>query len=221
MGDQRRMPTEKPNPRSGAKPERWVFLILGVTVAAIAGAYIWRAAHSSTQLAAHGSVPAFSLTNQLGQPITLDDLRGKIWIADIVFTRCAGPCPQLTKKFQELDRTFSGMAELRFVSLSADPAFDTPAVLAKYGEQYGAKPGRWWFLTGPKVDLYRLAIDGLKLGVQEKGPGERENLNDLFIHTTVFTLVDKRGRLRGFFQGLEPDSFQQLEDAVKQLAQED
>lgn len=201
--------------------ERWIFLGLGITVAAIAVVYLWRNAHSTAKpLAVTGVVPAFSLTNQLGRAVSLNDLRGQIWVADIIFSRCAGPCPQLTRTVQRLDQELSGVADLRWVSLTADPAFDTPEVLAKYAQEYGAKESRWWFLTGPKPDVYRLAMDGLKLGVEEKEPSARENLNDLFIHSTVLTLVDKRGRLRGFYRGMEADSLRELTNAVHELAKE-
>jgi cytochrome oxidase Cu insertion factor (SCO1/SenC/PrrC family) len=165
-------------------------------------------------------VPGFALTNQLGELVTREDLGNHVWLANIIFSRCAGPCPRLSLRFQELNRTFADLGDLRFVSLTADPAYDTPAVLARYGERFEADPARWLFLTGPKAELYRLAIDGLKLAVVEKQPEEREDMNDLFIHSTVLALVDRHGRPRAFFEGLEPGTPARIEAAVRSLVAE-
>ncbi len=143
-----------------------------------------------------GQVGDFTLTNQDNHVITLADLKGRVWIADIIFTRCAGPCPRMTRQMKELqDRSAA-----RLVSLTTDPDYDSPAVLKKYAERFGADPARWIFLTGPKDQIARLAIDSLKLTAVEKKPEERQSPQDLFIHSTIFVLVDKQARLRGVFE---------------------
>lgn len=147
-----------------------------------------------------GNVADFALTNQLGNPITLANLRGKVWVADIIFTRCAGPCPRMTKQMEMLQAALPKDGDARLVTLTTDPEFDTPAVLNKYAARYNADPQRWQFLTGTKLQIAALGIDSLKLTAVEKKPEERTNEDDLFIHSTIFVLVDKQARLRGVFE---------------------
>jgi protein SCO1/2 len=145
-------------------------------------------------------VADFTLTNQAGHQVTLADLRGKVWIADIIFTRCAGPCPRMTQQMQSLQSALAKDSNVKLVSLTTDPVFDTPDVLNKYAEHYSADAGRWSFLTGNSEQIANLAVDGLKLTSVEIKPEERKNPADLFIHSTIFVLVDKQARLRATFQ---------------------
>jgi len=147
-----------------------------------------------------GQVADFTLTNQLGQAVTLADLQGRVWVADIIFTRCAGPCPRMTQQMAELQKALPASSNARLISLTTDPVYDSPEILQRYGERYGAKAERWWFLTGAARQIADLAIDSLKLTAMEKQPEERENPADLFIHSTIFVLVDKQARLRGVFE---------------------
>jgi protein SCO1 len=147
-----------------------------------------------------GQVGDFTLTNQAGAAVTLAALRGRPWVADIIFTRCAGPCPRMTQQMQSLQAALPRESQTRLVSLTTDPDYDSPVVLKQYGEKYGANFDRWSFLTGAKSELGRLAIDGLKLTTVEKKPEERTDPADLFIHSTIFVLVDKQARLRGVYE---------------------
>ncbi|MCX8090265.1 MAG: SCO family protein [Verrucomicrobiae bacterium] len=147
-----------------------------------------------------GVVADFTLTNQFGAPVSLADLRGFVWVADIIFTRCAGPCPRMTQQMKALQDALPPDSRVRLITLTTDPDFDTPPVLRAYAERFGADPKRWWFLTGNKQQIAALAIDSLKLTTLEKKPEERESPADLFIHATTFVLVDKHGRLRDVFE---------------------
>lgn len=173
-----------------------------------------------------GSVPAFTLTNQLGQAITRDTLKGCVWVADIIFTRCAGPCPVMTRQMRELQDALPSSSGARLVTLTTDADYDTPAVLAKEAERVGANAERWNFLTGDKVTIANLAIDGLKLTAVATKPEERTNPADLFVHSTIFVVVDKQGQLRGAFQTQEGEMVnwsqakKQILAAVKQLESE-
>ena len=145
-------------------------------------------------------VPAFTLTNQLGQPVTLENLKGRVWVADIIFTSCAGPCPVMTGKMRELQDALPTGSSARLITLTTDPETDTPAVLRRYAEKFGANPERWNFLTGGKKMIANVAMDGLKLSAVPTKPEERTDAADLFVHTTIFVIVDKQGQLRGSFQ---------------------
>jgi protein SCO1 len=172
-----------------------------------------------------GTVGDFALTNQAGVAVSLADLRGHVWIADIIFTRCAGPCLTMSRQMKDLQVALPGTSHARLVSLTTDPDFDTPAVLKKYSERFDADPGRWWFLTGLKKEIAALATDSLKLTAIEKKAEERESPADLFIHSTIFVVVDKQCRLRGVFEttgdDLQPQRVRkELLAAVRRLEHE-
>lgn len=145
-------------------------------------------------------VADFALTNQSGAVVTLADLRGKVWVADIIFTRCAGPCPRLTRQMESLQAALPAGSTAQLVTLTTDPEFDTPEVLQRYAARFNANPARWHFLTGTKLQIAALAVDNLKLAAVEIPPEKRTNADDLFIHATLFVVVDKQGRMRGAFE---------------------
>ena len=147
-----------------------------------------------------GPVADFTLTNQSGRTVTLADLRGRVWLADIIFTRCPGPCTRMTRQMKSIQDALPSASRAQLVSLTTDPDFDSPKVLAEYGQRFGANPDRWTFLTGPKKDIAHLAIDSLKLTTVEKKPEERQSDDDLFVHSTIFVLMDKQARLRGVYE---------------------
>jgi len=145
-------------------------------------------------------VADFALTNQNHSPVTLADLRGKVWVADIIFTRCPGPCARMTRQLRELQTALPATSRAQLVSLTTDAGFDTPPVLQKYATQFEANPANWQFLTGDPHAVAALAIDSLKLTAQEKPATERTSPEDLFIHSTIFVVVDQQAQLRGVFQ---------------------
>ena len=177
-------------------------------------------------LPVYGQIGDFTLTNQLGQAVTLADLRGQVWVADIIFTRCAGPCLTMSRQMKELQKSLPANSNARLVTLTTDPDYDTSSILKTYAEQrFGADPRRWWFLTGPKKEIRDLEITSLKLTALEKKPEERESPVDLFIHSTQFLLIDKNAQWRGAFEttgeGIDPPKVQaQLRAAIRRLERE-
>jgi len=196
---------------------------LALVIVAIFGAYV--ASNLGTNhrppLPVLSRVPDFALTNQLGHVVALGDFRGQVWVADIIFTRCPGPCPTMTRTMSELQSALPQTQPVKLLSLTADPEFDTPEVLRTYGEKFGAAPERWQFLTGNKLDVYRLATKGLLLAVDEVKADERTSPDDLFVHSTRFVVVDKHGRVRGSFDGTEGPSRQKILEAIQTLLKED
>jgi len=192
----------------------WGALIL--TVLAIAGAFIYKRLQTApVSLPIIGPVGEFALTNQHGKTVSAADLRGKVWIANIVFTRCAGPCPLMTKAMKEIQDSTD--PRVRLVTLTTDPDNDTPEVLKRYGEKFGADFNRWSFLTGSKDQIARLAINGLKLVAQEKPAAERESPADLFIHSTLFVIVDQAGNLRAAYELDDPNLKSKVLEATRSL----
>ena len=197
--------------------EYTVWAVLALVTLGIASAFFWSRFNARPPLPVYGQLDNFVLTNQTGEAVSLRMLRGEVWLADVIFTRCAGPCPKMSAMMAELSKELAEYSSLRLVSLTADPAFDTREVLSRYAQEFGAQPDRWFFLTGPKVEINRLAINSLKLAVVEKEEAERTDPADLFIHSTLIALVDGRGQLRGFFAALEPGAKEKIVTAVKTL----
>jgi protein SCO1 len=176
-----------------------VLLVLLLALAFVTAGLRSRAVRMA-RLPDYGAVPEFTLTNQLGQAVTLGDFLGHTWIADIIFTRCPGPCLRMTRQMKELQEAMRAEDRVKLVSLTTDPDFDSPSVLKIYGARFGTDPNRWTFLTGTKREIGNLASGGLKLSAVEKNVSERDSADDLFIHSTVFVVVDGRGHLRGIFE---------------------
>jgi protein SCO1/2 len=147
-----------------------------------------------------GPVADFALTNQDGQLTTVADFSNHVWVADIIFTRCAGPCPRMTGQMRALQNLLPPEDPARFVTLTTDPEYDTPAVLKKYGERFNADFRRWTFLTGTKQEIAALASGSLKLSAVPVKPEEQKDAADLFIHTTIFVVVDQHAQLRASFE---------------------
>lgn len=215
-----------------AKPpriERLVWVGLGLTIALLLLASLLALlklqAGFGKPLPVYGQVADFALTNQNGRAVSLADLRGKVWVADIIFTRCAGPCLKMSRQMMELEQALPPGSPVKLISLTTDPDFDTPAVLKKYSERFSANLSRWWFLTGTKAQIAALAIDSLKLTALEKKPEERQSPADLFVHSTIFVIVDKRGQLRGVYEttgeGTDPQQVRsQLLAGIRRLERE-
>jgi len=181
--------------------------------------------HRPAALPVIGPVAGFTLTNQDGQVVTLADLTNRVWIADIIFTRCAGSCPIMSKQMESLQDALPPASRARLVTLTTDPDFDTPPVLKKYGERYGANSNRWTFLTGSKAEIAGLAGSSLKLSAVPVKPEDRQNPADLFIHSTIFVIVDRHARLRRIFEtegdGVDWTNVQpRILETVRQLERE-
>lgn len=180
----------------------------------------FRSVPRASPLPVIGPVADFHLTNQFRLAVTREALEGFVWVADVIFSRCPGQCHELSQQMRRIQDRLPRGRPVRLVSLSADPAHDTPDVLLRYGARYGSDSNRWYFLTGPKADVYRLAIDSLKFSVVEKPEGERTAWEDLFIHSSAFAVVDRSGRLRAMVQGELPDAEERILGHVRGLLEE-
>jgi len=202
-----------------------VGLIIVILCASFAFTRLNQPARPASPLPIISTIAPFTLTNQAGNVVTLDGLRDKVWVADIIFTRCSGPCPQMTRRMELLQAALPMGSAAKLVTLTTDPDHDSPEVLKQYGERFNADFSRWQFLTGTKKQLGALAIDSLKLSAEEIKPEDRKDDSDLFVHSTYFVVVDKQGRMRGVFEssgeGVEWTNVQPaIISAVQQLERE-
>ncbi len=162
-----------------------------------------------------GPVADFSLTERSGRIVQRTDLLGKVWVAAFTFTRCAGPCAQVSGNLARLQQDLAGQEDVVLVSFTVDPEFDTPKVLQEYAARYGADPERWLFLTGKQDDLYRLIHDSFHLGVEQNEGTARTSGNEV-LHSTKLALVDRNGHLRGYFDGrMVGDEGKPIEDSAR------
>jgi protein SCO1/2 len=186
----------------------WKAILLGLPLlVATVFFFVWRSQVSQLahrQLNSLGTVPPFQLTNQNGQPFGSAELKGKIWIADFIFTSCPGPCPLISSRMAEMQRPLE-KSDVHLVSFTVDPATDTPEVLRDYAQRLHARDGRWDFLTGEMAAIYNLTRDGFKLPVVD-GASE----TGMPVHSTRAVLVDRRGTIRGYYDITAPDGVTKL-----------
>lgn len=155
-------------------------------------------------MSAYGSVPEFELINQDGKAFGSAQLRGKIWIADFIYTTCPGPCPMISSRMSEMQKPLE-KTDVHLVSFTVDPAKDTPQVLRGYAERLQAELGRWDFLTGSQSTIYNLSRNGFKLAVSD-GSDEK----GIPVHSTRMILVDRHGDIRGYYDAVEADAVTKL-----------
>lgn len=163
-----------------------------------------------------GELPAFALVDQDSSAFTRADLAGRVWLANSFFTSCATVCPRLTANMAGLQERTAGLGgEIGLLSVSVDPARDTPSRLAGYAEGYGADPSRWVFLTGPEDEARALVRDGFRLAVQQVD-GELPGVYDV-VHAEKTVLVDRDGSIRGYYDS-DPASLDRLVEDARALA---
>lgn len=170
-----------------AKRFRWRMVGLALAGIMITGTLTLKAGEtldpaSEKALKPLAKAPNFVLIERGGQPLTTADLRGQVWVANFIFTRCADTCPLVSSRMAQLQQAFATEDDVRLVSITVDPAHDTPEVLARYADKLGAHPQRWLFLTGNKEQIYRLAREGFRMGVNDPHDDKRSSALPALLH---------------------------------------
>ncbi|MEK7083802.1 MAG: SCO family protein [Patescibacteria group bacterium] len=165
---------------------------------------------SREPLPVYAGIAPFELTDSLDRKVSLRDLHGKVWVANFMFTTCSGICPMMTRNMGMIYRNFQNDDALRFVSVSVNPENDSPDVLKKYAEKNGADPQKWIFLTGSRDDIQKLVAGSFKLG----------DIKEPVFHSSYFALVDRQGRIRGYYDGTEDIAVQKLLKDIMRLRKE-
>lgn len=143
----------------------------------------------------------FSFTDSSGEALSKNDLLGQPWVASFIFTRCQGPCPQVSTAMKTLQQRYTDK-NVRFVTFTVDPKNDTAEELAKHAKYLEADPERWFFLTGDRDEIYRLINTSFLMPVMEdKNPQPGFEI----IHTTNVCLVDPTGRVVGKYNSLSEE----------------
>ena len=189
-----------------------IWVGLGVIIIGIAGVNLWSVFDTKSEMPVSKSVavsvPDFRLTTQQGKSLTLSDMKGKIWVADFIFTNCPTICPAMTQEMARLQSEFVA-DPIYFVSFSVDPERDTTSVLSRYAKVYGADDRRWHFLTGNKADIYELAEEGFSLAAGHNGTE--------LLHSTRFVLVAPDGNIYDYYDSRSKPALLRLRRDMKIL----
>lgn len=165
-------------------------------------------------------LPEFAFTDQTGTPFGTTELDGQVWVANFIFTRCVLTCPTQTANLallkEKLDRHDRWGEKIFLVSFSVDPEYDTSGVLRSFGEQYGADPSHWKFLTGAREDTWQLSRQGFKLAVGE----QQMDVGLPLFHSSMLVLVDRQRQVRGYYDGLDDEALSKVYDDLNRLTEE-
>ena len=161
------------------------------------------------------TIANFSLVNQNGDTITQKDYEGKIYVADFFFTTCTTICPIMTNHMAEIQEELKNDKEVLLLSHSVTPEIDTVAQLKRYALKKGVDDSKWNLVTGDKKQIYDLARKSY-LAAKDV-PYNKYDL----VHTENFVLVDKQKRIRGFYDGTNPESIEQLLEDIEILKKEE
>ena len=163
----------------------------------------------------YGAVPDFKLTERSGKDVAMGDLRGKIWIADFIYTTCTDTCPLQTAAMAQLQKEFAAQSAVQFVSVSVDPERDTPQVLSAYADKHEANRQRWYFLTGQRDQVIKLIRDGFHLSVAAL-PDSAEQ-SGMIPHSPRFVLIDRQSHIRGYYDSRELAGLARLKNDIETL----
>ena len=209
-----------------ASKSKFLLLALGVVgLGIVLGTALWlkigphpqfgRNSSAADGLNQYGSVPDFALTERSGRTIGLAQLRGKVWIADFIYTTCTDTCPLQTAMMAKLQQEYAGKPEVQLVSITVDPERDTPQALALYADRHQADPERWYFLSGRREPIMQLIQQGFYLAVaaipSDTDPG------GMIPHSPRFVLVDREARIRGYYDSRELEAFVRLKNDIDAL----
>jgi protein SCO1 len=185
-------------------------IMLGALLASGSFFYKYWAQSKDQRLPVLGEVKDFKLQGTEGKAVTLTDLKGKVWVADFMFTTCSGICPTMTKNLASLHRSYALEKDVYMVSISVNPDTDTPDVLKTYAKKHKADTAKWLFLTGPSDDIKKIAVGSFKLGA----------IDEPVFHSSYFTLVDRSARIRGYYDGTDTEGVRKLFKDIAKLKKE-
>jgi len=186
------------------------FIIYGIVAVILLVTFLFKESSTLDDLPISGSVPDFEFTDSNGETITREDMEGKVWVADFIFTTCTMACPIMTGNMNIIHKSFKDDNNVRIISISVYPEYDTPEVLKEYASRYNANTDRWHFLTGPEESVKNIIKTGFKIGDYE----------DIIFHSEKFALVDVRGNIRGYYSGMETEDMSKLKKDIKRLLRE-
>ena len=173
--------------------------------------YFFKNTNQEYSLPVIGGIPDFEFIDSEGRDVGLSTLKGKVWVADFIFTTCTMACPIMTGNMNIIHKKYKKNDDIRLVSISVYPEYDTPEVLKKYASQYEANTDTWHFLTGNESTVKEVIKDGFKIGDYE----------DIIFHSEKFALVDRNGMIRAYYNGMKSEDMKKLKKDINNLLKQD
>ncbi len=159
-------------------------------------------------------IPNFSLTDQYGKAFGFDDLKGKTYVANFIFTRCNTICPEITRNLKVIQDEYKDVKDFLIVSITLDPKYDAPEILHRFATKYDVNNKNWHFLTGSRDTIaWLMNKDGFLMVPPLPNPQDPVQIQ----HTEIVALVDKDGYIRGHYDGTSLQEIDRLKDEVKVL----
>ena len=183
--------------------------ILGFSLVVLLGATV-ACTDPAAKLPNYGHVPEFDMTDSLGHRFDSKQITDKVWVVDFIYTTCPGPCPRMTSEMHSVQKQLKGDPDVRMISISVDPANDTPPVLNAFAHRFGGPNDQWFFLTGTPATVHLLAYNVFKVG----------DVISRMDHSTKFIVVDKRGNVRGYYSSLDGSDIPVMLRDIAALSQE-
>ncbi|HET9056433.1 MAG TPA: SCO family protein [Chitinophagaceae bacterium] len=199
------------------KKTRVYILFFGVLLFVFYLAAFWGTDAWKAKLPVLSAVQPFNFINQDGNNTTQEEVSNKVYAVEFFFTTCKGICPRMNKNMMRVYNEFKNEKDFLILSHTVDPETDSASRLKHYADSMGVDTKKWWFLTGTKADLYTVARQSYLLDDQNVNKGKIE---EQFIHTQLFALVDKQKKVRGIYDGLKEEELQQLMKDIGKLLHE-
>lgn len=192
-------------------------LFFGVLLIVFYLAAFWGTNFWKPQLPVLSTVRPFSFVNQQGDSVTEETVGKKVYAVEYFFTTCKGICPRMNKNMKRIYDEFKKEDNFMILSHTVDPERDSVSRLRRYADSMGVDSKKWWFLTGTKNDLYTAARQSYLLDDENTN---KAKIEEQFIHTQLFALVDKEKKVRGIYDGLKEEELQQLMKDIRKLLSE-
>ena len=192
-------------------------LFFAVLLGGFYGAMVYTTDFEKVKLPVLNTVQPFSFMRQDSIVVSQPDIKQRVYVAEYFFTTCKGICPKMNKNMKLIYDKYKADSSFLIISHTVNPENDSVPVLSKYAETYGAQPDNWWFLTGTKEALYKTARESYLL---DDPKNSTVNIDEQFLHTQFFALVDRLGRVRGIYDGIKKEEVEQLMLDIQELINE-
>ena len=195
-----------------------VYLIFfGLLFAVFYGVMMYTTDFAKVKLPVLNTVQHFSFLKQDSTMVSEQQTQGKVYVAEYFFTSCRGICPKMNKNMKAIYERFKSDSNFIVISHTVNPETDSLPVMRHYADSMGANSKNWWFVTGSKEALYKAARESYML---DDPKNNSKNIDEQFLHTQFFTLVDRIGRVRGVYDGIKKDEVEQLIHDISELIAE-
>ena len=195
-----------------------VYLIFfGLLFAVFYGVMMYTTDFAKVKLPVLHTVQHFSFLKQDSTMVSEQQTQGKVYVAEYFFTSCRGICPKMNKNMKAIYERFKSDSNFLVISHTVNPETDSLPVMRHYADSMGANSKNWWFVTGSKEALYKAARESYML---DDPKNNSKNIDEQFLHTQFFTLVDRIGRVRGVYDGIKKDEVEQLIHDISELIAE-